>query len=49
MEGCCSDECLNYMNLPEDERLKLSGKIEFNGTKFGKGRYKAFNARKTDD
>jgi UPF0176 protein len=27
--------------LPEAEREALKGKVEFNGTKFGKGRYKA--------
>jgi UPF0176 protein len=27
--------------LPEEKKEELKGKISFNGTKFGKGRYKA--------
>ncbi len=38
---CCSVKCKDYLSLPEEEKLKLIGIIEFNGTKFGKGRYKA--------
>ena len=40
-EKCCSQKCTDFKKLPEREKMKLSGKIEFNGTKFGKGRYKA--------
>lgn len=40
-EGCCSKKCQEFKNLPEEERKELRGKTEFNGTKFGKGRYKA--------
>ena len=40
-DGCCSKECQEFKDLPEGERKELRGKIEFNGTKFGKGRYKA--------
>ena len=38
--GCCSEKCHNYFQLDETEKMNLKGKIEFNGTKFGKGRYK---------
>lgn len=39
--NCCSQKCADFNNLPEEQRNKLKGQIEFNGTKFGKGRYKA--------
>jgi len=41
--GCCSHKCKEFNQLPMEEKdsLKMVGKIEFNGTKFGKGRYKA--------
>lgn len=39
--SCCSVKCSDFNELPEEEKLPLYGKIEFNGTKFGKGRYKA--------
>lgn len=41
LNGCCSSKCFDFLSLPEDERKNLAGTIEFNGTKFGKGRYKA--------
>ncbi len=40
-DQCCSDKCSSYLQLPKEEQESLRGKIEFNGTKFGKGRYKA--------
>jgi UPF0176 protein len=40
-EKCCSDTCKDFNQLPEEERLELRKTMEFNGTKFGKGRYKA--------
>lgn len=41
-EGCCSDKCHDFRELPEEER-KLRSKTEvFNGSKFGKGVYKAY-------
>lgn len=40
-EKCCSDKCKDFNQLPEEERDLLKGAMEFNGTKFGKGRYKA--------
>jgi UPF0176 protein len=42
-DDCCSKLCADFTLLPEEEQEKLKGKIEFNGTKFGKGRYKAFH------
>ena len=41
-EGCCCDKCRDFNRLPADER-KQRGKSElFNGSRFGKGVYKAF-------
>lgn len=42
---CCSDQCADFIKLPEEEQKALIGVVEFNGTKFGKGRYKAFNKK----
>lgn len=39
----CSTKCQDFNNLNEKEKLVLRKSIEFNGTKFGKGRYKAHN------
>jgi len=39
--GCCSQKCSDFNKLPEEERKSMIGKVSFNGTKFGKGRYKA--------
>ncbi len=38
---CCSRKCSDFIQLPEGQQQELRGKVEFNGTKFGKGRYKA--------
>jgi len=41
MDDCCSTKCSDFIKLPEEEQQEKK-KIEiFNGTKFGKGRYKA--------
>ncbi len=40
-ENCCSDKCKDFIQLPEEERIELRKTMVFNGTKFGKGRYKA--------
>ena len=40
-DKCCSTKCSDFYHLPEEERSILKGTMEFNGTKFGKGRYKA--------
>lgn len=39
--GTCSDKCKSFIELPKEEQDKLRPITEFNGTKFGKGRYKA--------
>jgi UPF0176 protein len=41
-DRCCSKKCAEFAALPEEQQAELRGTIEFNGTKFGKGRYKAF-------
>lgn len=40
---CCSKKCADFYGLPETDRQRLKGSIQFNGTKFGKGRYKALH------
>ncbi len=42
----CSQKCKDFSALPEAERQALKPKMEFNGTKFGKGRYKAYHKEK---
>lgn len=37
----CSSTCAAFNELPEEERTVLRKSATFNGTKFGKGRYKA--------
>ena len=39
----CSEKCREFMELPEDQRAELKHTMQFNGTKFGKGRYKALH------
>lgn len=45
--ACCSKKCSDFIQLPEEERALLKGQMEFNGTKFGKGRYKAHHQEDT--
>lgn len=40
-ENTCSIKCQDFNRLPEDVRESLRKTETFNGTKFGKGRYKA--------
>lgn len=40
-DDCCSIKCRDFKRLPEQDRQKLKATVEFNGSKFGKGRYKA--------
>ena len=42
-ENCCSSKCKDFNHLDESERKILRKTEVFNGTRFGKGRYKAFN------
>jgi len=37
----CSTKCAEFNELDEEQRTELKKVLEFNGTKFGKGRYKA--------
>ena len=43
-ESCCSKKCTDFNALPEERRKTLRKSMTFNGTKFGKGRYKALNS-----
>ncbi len=40
-QRCCSDKCREFNTLPEETKAALRKTEVFNGTKFGKGRYKA--------
>jgi len=42
-EACCSEKCKDFNHLPEEERIVLRKTEVFSGTRFGKGRYKAFH------
>ena len=46
---CCSNKCANFNKLDPESRIKLKKELKFNGTKFGKGRYKAFSANEELD
>lgn len=39
--GCCSAKCHSFNELPEEERKEKRKEEQFNGSRFGKGRYKA--------
>lgn len=41
-EGCCSEKCLDFRRLPVAEQKERAKTETFNGSKFGKGVYKAF-------
>lgn len=40
-DSTCSVKCREFLQLPQEKKEDLKGTISFNGTKFGKGRYKA--------
>jgi UPF0176 protein len=42
-DQCCSNKCSDFNKLPEEQRKELRKTTEFNGTRFGKGRYKALH------
>ncbi len=44
-DRCCSKKCSDFIKLSEEERKELKKTMKFNGTKFGKGRYKAHRSR----
>lgn len=41
--SCCSKKCSDFTQLAENDQDRLKKTTEFNGTKFGKGRYKALH------
>ena len=45
-DASCSVKCAEFIKLPEEEREERKKQEEFNGTKFGKGRYKAHHKEK---
>ncbi len=47
--NCCSQQCADFIQLPDQEREALRGQIEFNGSRFSKGHYKAFRRKKSAD
>lgn len=40
--GCCSDKCQEFNALPTEVQKERAPEMVFNGSKFGKGAYKAF-------
>ena len=40
-EACCSRRCADFIKLDVETKQQLKQSIEFNGSKFSKGRYKA--------
>ena len=42
-QSTCSLKCKSFNQLPDEERARLKTQIQFNGTRFGKGRYKALH------
>ncbi len=45
MDACCSSKCQEFIKLPEEEQKEQRKMEVFNGTKFGKGRYKAHRGK----
>lgn len=41
-EGCCSEKCRDFHRLPQEEQKERAKTEVFNGSRFGKGVYKAF-------
>lgn len=41
-QGCCSEKCRTFNALPAEEQKERAPSMVFNGSKFGKGAYKAF-------
>ncbi len=42
-QNCCSQKCTDFIHLPLEEQEEKKKTEVFNGTKYGKGRYKAHN------
>ncbi|TVQ44705.1 MAG: rhodanese-related sulfurtransferase [Saprospirales bacterium] len=43
--NCCSGKCSDFIQLPKDQQISLRKTEVFNGTRFGKGRYKAHKSK----
>jgi UPF0176 protein len=43
-DHCCSEKCSDFHHLPMEEQIEKRKTEEFNGTRFGKGRYKAHHS-----
>jgi UPF0176 protein len=43
-ENCCSVKCADFTHIPLEEQRELRKTAVFNGTPFGKGRYKAHHS-----
>ena len=41
-ESCCSDDCKDFNQLPEEEQIEKRKTMSFKGSKFAKGRYKSY-------
>ena len=42
--SCCSTKCAEFIQLPKEMQVELRKTEAFNGTQFGKGRYKAHHS-----
>ncbi|MBX2814877.1 MAG: rhodanese-related sulfurtransferase [Saprospiraceae bacterium] len=40
-DQCCSSKCKDFISLSAEDQAKTKKDLQFNGSKFGKGRYKA--------
>jgi len=40
--GCCSEQCSDFIQLPEEEQRELRKTTTFQGSAFAKGRYKSY-------
>lgn len=40
--GCCSEQCSDFIQLPEEEQRELRKTTKFQGSAFAKGRYKSY-------
>ena len=45
-EACCSSKCVEFNRLPESDKREARKHERFNGSLFGKGRYKAHHPDK---
>jgi len=45
-EQCCSDDCKDFNQLPEEEQIEKRKTASFKGSNFAKGRYKSYRPEK---